>query len=100
VVEGPSENLYLLTGRLDSENILTGNLSERLLSMLNLYPGLEENLQENDRRVVDREDLLPIEAGFVSEEKIPEITALTKYLWILMLLLLIAERGLTRYRKQ
>lgn len=100
VVEGPSENLYRLTGRLNSENIFKGNLSEKLLSMLNLHPGLEENLQKVDQRVMDREDLLPIKAGFVSEGKFIATTALTKYLWILMLLLLIAERGLARYRKQ
>lgn len=100
VVQNSAENIYQLTGRLNSENIISGNLAEKLLSMLNLHPELEENIQQVDQRVMDRKEILPLHAGFISEENHIETTALAKYLWILLLLLLLAERGFARYRKQ
>lgn len=94
------EDEYYLTGRLNSENVLEQHLPEKLFPMLNLHPDFQENVQQYDRRVMDKNEFLPVQTAGVSGKGFSEVTDLTKYLWLLLLALLVAERGLAYYRKQ
>jgi len=93
-------NTFYLTTRLDSENVLQQHLPEKMFALLDLYPGLQENVQEYDRRVMDRSELLPVPVADKSGRDFLKTINLTNYLWLLLLCLLLAERGLAYYRKQ
>lgn len=100
IEEGVAENQYYLTGPLNSENIISEHLPERLLGMLDLHKDLEEKAKEYDQRTMNRAEVLPVQAGIGIENKTNESRDLSKYLWMLLLVLILAERGLARYKKQ
>lgn len=100
IEHGFAKNQYYLTGPLNSENIISEHLPERLLGMLDLHKDLEEMAKEYDQRTMDRAEVLPVQAGIGIENKTNESRDLSKYLWMLLLVLILAERGLARYKKQ
>ncbi len=100
IEKGNFSNKYFLTRALNSENIVEGNLAEELFALLNLDPLSEVRLEEYDRRVLSPEEFQPIYTAGVSAKRTEEGTGINTYLWLLLLLLLVAERGLSYYRKQ
>jgi hypothetical protein len=100
ITRGPHKNEFQLNARLNAENVLEQHLPEQLFSMLNLRPGLQEKMQQYDRRVIDREQLLPVQTAGISGNGFSETTDFSQYLWMFLLALLLAERSLAYYRKQ
>ncbi|MGM1054884.1 MAG: BatA domain-containing protein [Bacteroidota bacterium] len=100
VVHGASANIFHLTGSLNAENSTQQHLPEHLLSLLGIHGDLGEKVIEYDRRVMDSKELLPVSGGIVKSRNFSETLDLSKYLWILLGLLIISERGLSAYRKQ
>ncbi len=100
ITEGSQENEFQLNQRLNAENVIEQHLPEKLFAMLDLHPGLQENVQQYDRRVMDRNEFLPVQTAGVSGKGFSETTDVSEYLWILLLALLLAERGFAYYRKQ
>lgn len=91
---------YFLTRRLTTENSMAAQLPETLLGLLQINSNLEEMLPQYDKRQIDPKELQTVYSAGISEKQIEESTALLKYLWTLLLLLLLAERGLAYIRKQ
>lgn len=100
IAQGADDNQYYLTSRLNAENIVDEHLPEKLLAMLELDKDLQKEINRYDRRVVAQEELQPVVTGGVSGKKLLETTGFLKYLWMLLLALLLAERGLAKFRKQ
>lgn len=97
---GRSAKEFQLTHRLNSENVVEEDLPERLLILLDLNKELEQKIPQYDRRVMDPKELQPIYTAGVEGKTISETTNIDEYLWLLLLVLLLAERGLAFYRKQ
>lgn len=100
IEQGASAKVFHLTGMLNAENSIQQHLPEHLLSLLGLHEDLGEKVKEYDRRVMDSEELLPVSEGIVKNQDFLETLDISKYLWILLGLLLISERILSAYRKQ
>jgi hypothetical protein len=100
IAEGSSANVFHLTGMLNAENSTQQHLPEHLLSLLGMHKNLEEKVKEYDRRVMDSVELLPVSRGIVKIQDYSETLDLSTYLWILLGLLIISERGLSAYTKQ
>ncbi len=98
--QGASENVFYLTDALNAENSTQRHLPEHLLSLLGLHEDLGDKVKDYDRRVMDSNELLPVSMGIVKYKDFSETLDLSKYLWILLGLLLISERMLAAYRKQ
>ena len=95
-----SENIFHLTGSLNAENSTQEHLPEHLLSLLGMHEELGEKVKEYDRRVMDSKELLPVSGGIVKIQNFSETLDISIYLWILLGVLIISERGLSAYRKQ
>ncbi|MBZ9729389.1 BatA domain-containing protein [Salegentibacter sp. JZCK2] len=97
---GKSKSEYYLTDELTSENIVEEHLAEQLIKMLDLYSEIESEAEKYDRRVMNLGLLKPnFEVGLepIKNRKGRDIS---KYLWILLIILILSERVLARYRKQ
>ncbi|MCM4158662.1 hypothetical protein FHG64_03430 [Antarcticibacterium flavum] len=100
IEKGNFSNEYFLTRPLNSENIVEGNLAEELFALLNQDHLPESGLEEYDRRVISPEEFQPMYTAGVPNKRTEEGTGINAYLWLLLLLLLVAERTLSYYRKQ
>lgn len=100
IEQGNSEKEYYLTSELTSENIVAEHLGEQLLMMLNLYPELEKEAEAYDRRVMNLELLQPNFAEDTNSDKKEEGRDVSNFLWMILIILLLSERGLAKYRKQ
>ena len=100
IIKGSEPNQYLLTERLNSENIIAGNLTEALLKLLPIQPNLEASINRFDKRIMAAASLLP-KLNQRSDSKRDEIkTDLSKWFWVLLILTIVLERILAKYRKQ
>ncbi len=97
---GNFENEYYLTSELNSENIIEKHLAEQLLEILNLYPEINKEAEKYDFRMMDLAVLKPNfgEASELSKNR--DGRDISKYLWILLIMLILSERALARVRKQ
>ena len=100
VINGDSKDLFYLTKRLNTENIIEEHLPEHLLSMLDLHRELEHKINQYDKRVIDKEELLTVNSVVKTNTKALNVLSISKWLWILLAVLLIAERIIANYRKQ
>ncbi len=94
------EDQYYLTRPLTIENSMDAQFPETLLGLLKINSHLKEILPQFDKRQIDPKELQTVYSAVISEKQIAENTDLSKYLWILLLLLLMAERGLAYIKKQ
>ena len=98
--ESSNPNQYYLTQPLDPENIIEHNFPEKLLDLLQLDKNLEEKLPFFDKRVIDLKELQPVLSEGISKKNIVESSGFSHYLWLILLAVLLAERGLAYLRKQ
>lgn len=100
IKQGNSQNEYYLTGDLNSENIVEEHFAEQLLEILNLYPEINEEAEKYDLRMMDFALLKPNFEEASESPKNQDGRDISKYLWILLILLILSERALSRVRKQ
>ena len=100
IVEGESKNEYYLTNTLNTENSIEERLTEQLLDWLNLHPELEEKIKTLDKRVVSKAELLPIHKEVEETSTYIETLSISKWIWILLGLVLVVERIIASIRKQ
>ncbi|CAN5230090.1 hypothetical protein BH23BAC2_BH23BAC2_17900 [soil metagenome] len=97
---GEDPNIYFLTDFLNPENILEENLPEELLEFLELNKDLNPEIEPLDKRVVGQNEIQPNQGNEIPEKAGLINTDFALYLWMLLVTLLLAERGLAYYRKQ
>ncbi|MBT8303400.1 MAG: BatA domain-containing protein [Bacteroidia bacterium] len=100
IVPGQSRNIFNLTTRLNSENIIKEHLPENLLSIIEMDSGLEKKIKSFDLRQLDKNELTPVSSKEISQETEPKFLSIVNWLWILLLPILIIERILSHVRKQ
>ncbi len=100
ITRGKTNQEYYLTQRLNSENIVEDHFTEQLLSLFNINEDVRREIIKYDRRVMPREEILPVTALVVGNGSINEAKDISHFLWILLGILLIAERALSAYRNQ
>ena len=93
-------NEFHLTQKLNTQNVIDKHLAEQLLTFLDLHPDLEKTISKLDKRVVAHSELLPVKASAKAKKNTANLIDFSPWLWLLLLLLLIAERILAKYRKQ
>jgi len=97
---GASKNSFYLTSSLNAENIVDDHLAEKLISFLSLHQGIAEKIENNDTRVMDRAAFLPVENLDKTAKIEPVTSSISKWFWLVLVLLLVSERLLAGYRKQ
>ena len=100
ISEGASAGKFQLTSRLTSENIIEENLPEKLLFLLDLNADLQEKAETYDRRTLSLSEFEPQRSAATSEEEVAATIDISKHFWMLLLILLVVERGFSFYRKQ
>lgn len=100
IVPAASPNEYYLTGPLNVENSVNEYLPEQLMKVLNLDTVLKEKIEAYDIRNVDKAEFLPLAHHSESGKTLPPALPISKWLWILLALILVGERVMTNLRKQ
>ena len=100
IERGNTKNEYFLTHSLNSENIVTEHLPEKLLALLNPHVDLDEKIESYDKRVVTIEELSPSTSEEPKSVLQASVVDISPWLWALLLLILIMERIIAKYRKQ
>jgi hypothetical protein len=100
IVESSTKNQFYLTTHLNTENSVENHLPEQLLNILDLNTGLNKVIQENDKRVFSKAELLPTFATSKSKDKSSNYLSISKWLWLILGITLLGERFLASYRKQ
>ena len=100
IEKGPSKEIFFLTKSLTTEHVVNEYFAEHLLAMLNLNEDLEEKIKGYDKRVLNTGELLPITEDFKQNKENSTILDISKWLWLLFILVLITERIVAKYRRQ
>ncbi len=97
---GLTSREYLLTSRLNAQNIIDRNLTEDLLNWLQFRTGIDELVKPHDLRVADKDEIqTQFKANIETISKVKAMS-ISKWLWILMALLLLGERIVAKLRRQ
>lgn len=100
IVPGEQKNEYQLTARLNSENIISGYLAEKLLMLLPLHQDFEREVARYDQRSMDADAIRPESGAKASTSKPMERMDISPWFWGFLIFTMIAERILAKYRKQ
>jgi len=100
IEKGPSNNLFYLTKTLNNENSVNEHLAKQLRVLLDLHPVLESSIKTFDKRVMNKAGLFPKYEKKEAERSEMSIRDLSPWLWSIIVIILIVERSLARYRKQ
>lgn len=100
IEEGDTPKEFYLTQRLNSENSIDKYLAAELLEVLDLYPKVETLAQAHDLRVMDSTLLKPNFNALNLPDSTDYKSNFSLYLWLALVVFLLLERFLSRYRKQ
>ncbi len=100
IVPGGQKNEYHLTRRLTSENIISGYLADKLLMLLPVHHDFEDEVAQYDPRSMDTDAFKPEYTKKTGTSKSMERMDLSTWIWGILILVMIAERILAKYRKQ
>ncbi|MEJ1222390.1 BatA domain-containing protein [Sediminicola sp. 1XM1-17] len=100
IVPGDTRNTFFLTHPLNSENTIKEHLPEKLLELLSLHDGLQEKVYSYDQRTVDAQELQTVKLSQKGNRKYAEHHDLSLWTWVLLSILLVVERILSKYRGQ
>lgn len=103
IVNGPIKSSYSLTRRMDFEEVLNGNFITQLLSVLQLNKDFEEIIEGYDQRVMAKKEVMPARMAANSDTgKIDKAALLdvSMWLWVLLVIVMLMERVVAKYRKQ
>ncbi len=97
---GETQNVFYLSKRITSENVVEQHFTEQLLEVFDFYEEIEEEVLEYDKRTVDLQELLPIYGNKKIVAKTSVFTDISKWLLLLLVFGLVVERVLAKLRKQ
>ncbi|WP_339724409.1 BatA domain-containing protein [Maribacter stanieri] len=100
IIKGEDENTFYIAERITTENAVSGRLTEKLLSILDVNKEVRELQAKADIRSVTEADL---KTNFIENKASKTHKAswnLNLYLWVVLLVLLIVERFVAYKRTQ
>jgi len=100
IIKGEDEKKFYITERITTENAVSGRLTEKLLSILDVNKEVKELQAKADIRSVTEADL---ETNFIENKASKTHQAswnLNPYLWVVLFVLLIVERFVAYKRTQ
>ncbi len=100
IEKGSSHQLFYLTDRLVTDNIIRDHLAAQLLDLLDLYAETEEKVKTLDQRTLALEELLPQDSKKMASVKETISFELSNWLWPFLVLIFIGERGIAKWRGQ
>ncbi|MFT6837806.1 MAG: hypothetical protein ACJAZR_001335 [Sediminicola sp.] len=100
IVPGNSKNTFYLTRLLNSENIVTGYLPEKLLELLSLHEDLLEKIRSYDQRIMDASELQTLTFNEKANKKYANLYDISNWIWLLLVILMVLERIMAKYRRQ
>ncbi len=100
IESGKDENKFYITERLNSENIVEMHLAEQLIGMLSFYTDVEKEAEKYDIRAIDLSILESSLDDNLKLDVVQQSKDIAHYFWMIFLILLVAERVLSKYRKQ
>ena len=100
IVAGNSEKEYWLTERLNSENVTSEHLAEKLLMLLPLHQNLKNEIIRFDERSMTKDAFEPEFLVKTNTNKTLGKIDISPWLLAFLMPIMIAERILAKYRKQ
>jgi hypothetical protein len=100
IEESSIKGTYHLTRFLDAENAENAHLPEQLIQLLDLNPAIAKKINQYDTRVLAKEAMVPIYSKHKLDPSNDYSLDMTKWLWLLFVLLLTSERILSYYKSQ
>lgn len=100
IVQGDSKNTFFLTAPLNSENIITEHLPEKLLELLSLHEDVTEKASDYDLRIMDSSELQTLSFEVKKDKKYSKNYDITIWNWLLLVIFMVVERILAKYRRQ
>ena len=100
IVRGDSKKTFFLTGPLNSENIITEHLPEKLLELLSLHEDVTEKARDYDLRIMDSNELQTLAFNVEKDIKYSKNYDITIWIWLLLVICMVVERILAKYRRQ
>jgi len=97
---GPVHTVFYLTASLNTENSIDRNVSEELLKLFDFHRDKEDEINRYDMRSIDTAALVPIKKEVTTDKKKFELLDISNWLWLLLGVLCIAERGVSKFRQQ
>ena len=100
IIKGEDENTFYITEKITTENAVSGRLTEKLLSILDVNKEVRELQAKADIRSVTEADL---KTNFIENKASKTHQAswsLNPYLWVVLFVLLIVERFVAYKRTQ
>ncbi len=93
-------NVFHLTQHLNSENVISENLPEQLLTLLELHPDLENKIGPYDLRSISKNELQMPPTDSEKIQNYVQSIDLSPWFWLAFILIFITERITAFYRKQ
>ncbi|WP_299438572.1 BatA domain-containing protein [uncultured Aquimarina sp.] len=100
IEESALSNVFYLTAPLTLENSVDRNLPEQLLRLFDFYKHEQDEIDRYDKRSIDITELQPISATVDVGKKQFRLFDISKWLWLLLGVLLVTERSVAKFRKQ
>ena len=100
IEEGTKDGLYHITERLNSENIVAKDFVECLIDFLGLYSEAKNKMTKISQRIATKNDMTPNQSKVIEANIVPQSMSVSKWLWIVMIILMVVERLLANFRKQ
>jgi hypothetical protein len=101
ITKGDTQNIAYISQPITPDNILDKQFAKHLINWLDLHPDLEKNMTPFDSRMVSKAELLPIYKNNSKKSNLYiETWSITKWLCVVLALLIIFERIIAYLRKQ
>lgn len=93
-------NLYSITSRLNSENIVEAHFPEALFELLTRNIHFDSMLATQNRSVMDMRQFTPNATSVVQDKKETHSANVAHWFWLVLIPVIACERLLSKYRKQ
>ncbi len=100
IIPGSYKNEFVLTSKLNSENIIEAHLAENLIQFLGLNKDLEKEIDKLDKRVMPSEQFIPNKGIVQKSEMFARSKDIAKWFWLLLIPVIVTERLLSKFRKK
>ncbi len=100
IEKGKRMNTFYLTSELNADIVVEQHFAEQLLKVLGFKSDLKNEIEQYDKTTVALNEISSLGQQQLKSTKKTVNVAMTKWLWLLLVLSLIAERVVSKIRKQ